>query len=121
MLLLNEGPQEEGKDEEHNFPCDLCEKVCKLKRRLGRHKTTKHKNESILSVGEDSSRTSNPKKAAESILHPLKLKKMIMVSVSKLAKDECYPEDILQKFSIYNFNLKDDGLFAFSCVKPAII
>ncbi len=93
--------------------------MCKSKRGLGRHKTTKHKNESILLVGEDSSRTSNPKKAAESILHPLKLKKMIEVSVSKLAKDECYPEDILQELSTYSFNL-DDTLFAYSCIKPAI-
>ena len=93
--------------------------MCKSKRGLSRHKTTKHKNQDTPSVGEDGSRTSLPKKAAESILHPLQLKKMIEVSVSKLAKDECYPTDILQELSNYSFNY-DDTLFAYSCIKPTI-
>ena len=93
--------------------------MCKSKRGLSRHKTTKHDSHSTPSVGEESSRTSNPKKEAESILHPLTLKKMIEVSVSKLAKDECYPADVLQELSNCSFNL-DDTLFAYSCIKPAI-
>lgn len=44
---------------------------------------------------------------------------MIEASVSKLAKDDCYPADILNELSNYSFSL-DDTLFAYSCIKPAI-
>ena len=83
------------------FHCDQCDKVCKTIRGLTRHINAKHKTESKEDNG------GNNPKTAESILHPLYLKKYINASALKLSADECYSESTRMGFTNYVVNLDD--------------
>ena len=74
-----------------SFHCDLCDQICLSKRGLTRHTSTKHYHLSTCTS-----------KTAEELLHPLHLKKYIQKSVLKLAADECYPDEIMEEFKLYN-------------------
>ena len=95
------------------FHCDQCDEVCKTTRGLTRHINAKHKTE----LKED--HEGNNPITAESILHPLYLKKYINASALKLSADECYSESTRMKFTNYVVNL-DDANYTYHFVRNII-
>lgn len=78
------------------FKCEKCNKVCRTKQGLSRHKNTKHSTVPLMD-----------KKSAEEILPPELLRKYINESAIKLSRDGCYSEAIQSAFSGFNFSLDD--------------
>ena len=95
------------------FSCDQCEKTCKTKRGLSRHKNTKHK-DSVPGIP-----VVIPDVTPESKFHPLHLKGFIIKSASKLANDECYSEKTRGEFTNYEVTL-DDAIFSYQFVRDII-
>ena len=59
-------------------------------------------------------------KEAEDLLHPLIYKTMLEKGVAKLAKDECYPEDMRMEFEAYSVGKLDEVLTLYSNVRDVI-
>ena len=59
-------------------------------------------------------------KEAEDLLHPLIYKTMLEKGVAKLAKDECYPEDVRMEFEAYSVGKLDEVLTVYSNVRDVI-
>ena len=86
------------------FSCEQCSKVCKTKRGLTRHKSTKH----VQTDAGTTRPTSNPiGKTPEEMLHPLYFKKYVNLSASKLSSDGCYSEKTCKEFEGYEVSLDD--------------
>ena len=97
------------------FSCDQCEKTCKTKRGLSRHKNTKHK-DSVPGVP-----VVVPDVTPESKFHPLHLKGFIIKSASKLANDECYSEKTENRGEFTNYEVTlDDTIFSYQFVRDII-
>ena len=59
---------------------------------------------------------------AESILHPLVLKKLIQNSIDKFANEQLYPDEILNEIKAYKVTLNlTDVLITYSYIKEAIL
>ena len=95
-----------------SFKCDFCEKVCKSKRGLSRHKNSKHK---VLDHEDDIVSGSSP----EDPLHPLHLKNYIIKSASKLVDENCLSARTLDHFRNYEVSL-DDANYTYSFIRQII-
>jgi len=85
---VGEIPQEVATEQ---FKCSFCAKTCISQRGLTRHVNSKHPDQSTS--------TGTIKLLyAEERLHPLHLKKIMLVARDKLAVDECYPQHMMDEF-----------------------
>ena len=100
------------------FKCNFCEKLCKSKQGLSRHKNSKHK----VVEHEDNtvSGSSNSKKSSsEDLLHPLYLKNYIIKSAAKLVDENCLSARTLHHFRNYEVSL-DDANYTYSFTRQII-
>ena len=84
------------------FPCIHCDKVCKSRRGLTRHESTKHPEENI-----ENESSNTRKKSPEEIIDPVTFQNMIHASATKLSGDECYSAKTCQEFIGYVVTLDD--------------
>ena len=84
------------------FKCQSCDKVCKTKQGLTRHKNSKHSAKTIV------------QRSPEDLLPPETFQKFINESAIKLSNDECYSKSTQEAFSGFSFTLIETGnLFSF--------
>ena len=91
-----------------SYPCSFCAKVCLSKGGLTRHISTKYYLETV---------ESNAKLGK--MLHP-DIFYDIQKSLKKLARDECYPEEICSQFSNFRMSCSVADLPAYNLIAPVI-
>lgn len=91
----------EETQEKPNFHCPFCSKVCISQRGLTRHINCKHSEEKPTSSTSSSTSTSAASCNVPTIF-PSQFLKILSRSVSKLAEDECYPEEIRNQFKEFD-------------------
>ena len=97
------------------FPCETCDKICKTKRGLTRHRNAAHVCVQPNAEGFAKSNTKTP----EQKLHPLSFKKFIETSVAKLASDECYSDKLRAEFTQCQVSFAD-ATFSYKHVRNVI-
>ena len=102
-----------------SFKCDFCSKVCISMGGMTRHLASKHPEQNTAKSSSATATIDN--KQPEDILHPLDFKKFVQKSVSKLAKDECYPKEISKEFEKVNITCLDDIIPAYNIIKPLLV
>lgn len=116
--------EEMGKERPSAFQCDLCDKICKTQRGFTRHKNAKHLVKASVEVSKDNTEsvqdTQVKEKEAETILHPLYFRKFLEKSVDKLARDECYPPEIMNEFKGYTVGKLEDVNFTYQSIRDVI-
>ena len=89
------------------FKCQSCDRVCKTKQGLTRHKNSKH---SVKTIAQ---------KSPEDLLPPKAFQKFINESAIKLSNDGCCSKSTQEAFSGFSFTMIETGNF-FSFVKDII-
>ena len=86
---------------ENVIKCDQCEKTCKSKQGLSRHKNSKHP-----TIKKDK-------------LHPATYKKFVNDAACKLSQDDCYSDDTKQQLSSFKWTL-DQAIESFQHIKTIV-
>lgn len=104
VLGIVEKPLEGG------YRCETCQKVCKSKQGLSRHRNSKHTDNQPISSNEIS---------AESRLDVAQFMSYINNCAKQLATDGCYSDETLATFSSYKCSL-DEASYTYQFVKHVI-
>lgn len=108
VLGIVEKPLEGG------FRCETCQKLCKSKQGLSRHRNSKHK-ENQPSIDNVSSKEIS----AEDRLDVVQFMSYINNCAKQLASDGCYSDETLATFSSYKCSL-DDASYTYQFVRHVI-
>ena len=106
-----------NEEEKKTFSCSFCTKVCLSKQGLSHHVDAKHSDQQT-STSKESNLPKN--KSAEEKLHPLYFKKYLKQCVAKLAADECYPEEVMHEFKMFNVGSLTDVLYTYNIIRDVI-
>ena len=87
----------------------ICDKLCKSKRGLSRHKNSKHKKEQLNST------EINP----ESKLHPQYFKDCINKCSGKIVAEGCYSDETPEIFKNFHVSF-DEALHAYNFIRDVI-
>lgn len=93
------------------FRCDFCEKICKSKQGLSRHKNSKHKHEIVSE--KNSVQCENVEFTTEI------LKECIEHCVSKLISEDCLSKGTIETLTSYNVTL-DEASYCYEHLKDVV-
>ena len=103
-----------------SFRCQLCPKICISKGGLTRHMNSKHMRDSQELNNCSSEEKEDSSSAATCKLELAELYKMYERSTQKLAKDECYPESVMEEFKNFKLSSLEDIKPHYELILPTV-
>ena len=101
-----------------SFKCDDCEKVCKTKGGMRRHRTIKHAE--IVALEKEEAEKQERADAAKK-LHPLDIRKCIKEAKAALLNDDCYPKEFRNGLNSFQIELNDGDFGVFDIMLNDIL